>query len=223
MIQICKLLTWERGSQKLTVKVCLHKSHCKYCEIWVSKRSYLISHFKSTHLNKDWLNEKVPHTPWLVSFLSACPAPVFLSPLQTGKAPAAGRPHVPPPCEAHCPWPRAACQAVDISRVLHYSQSHSHFIFEETKALRSLPQTTWTKAGEQSHGGQRPNSYSYAFFHPQGCEGGAGLGVWTHAVPSPTAAWQAPRGEGSRMKPGWIEFILFLDGALAQARRLPKF
>ena len=102
----------------------LHKGHCKYCEIWVSKRSYLISHFKSTSLNKDWLNEKVPHTPWSFSFLLAGPAPVF------------------------------SCGTVDISRVLPYSQSHSAFMSEETRALGSLSQTAWTRAGEQSHGGQ---------------------------------------------------------------------
>lgn len=80
--------------------------------------------------------------------------------------------------------------------MLPYSQSHSAFIFEETRALRSLSQTAWTRAGEQSHGGQRPNSCPYSPVHPQGCERGGSPGVWTHAVPSPTAAWQAPRGEG---------------------------
>ena len=71
-------------------------------------------------------------------------------------------------------------------------------------------------------GGQRPNSCACSSVHPQGCEPGGGPGVWTHAMPARAAAWQAPRGEGSTRKPGWIEIILFLDGALAQARRLPK-
>ena len=169
----------------------LHKGHCKYCEIWVSKRSYLISHFKSTPLNKDWLNEKVPHTPWSFSFLLAGPAPVF------------------------------SCGTVDISRVLPYSQSHSVFMSEETRALGSLSQTAWTRAGEQSHGGQGLTPALALPFIPRAVNEG-GPGGLAHAMPAPTAAWQAPRGEGSTRKPGWIEIILFLDRALAQARRLPK-
>ena len=42
--------------------------------------------------------------------------------------------------------------------MLHHSQSHSHFIFEETEALSSLSQTVWTRLGVQSMvaGGQTP-------------------------------------------------------------------
>lgn len=171
---------------------------------------------------------------------SACPASLFLSLLQTGKAPGGGHPRLPRgPTPTSpvlgCPILPVRLTAIDqgppvrqyrnTSRywlMLHHSQSHSHFIFEETEALSSLSQTMWTRLGVQSHGGRRPNSCSYSFFHPQGCERGEVLGVGNYVVPSPTAAWEAPGGEGPRMKPGWIEIIMFLDEALSKARHLPK-
>ena len=109
-----------------------------------------------------------------------------------GKHRAARRPRVP-----SCPLPRcpAPCGSLPLTEGCLSGSRHftaaplqpesSPFYIRGNQALRSLSQTTSTRAGEQSHGGQRPSSYSYSY---QGCERRAVLGVCTHAMPSPTAA-----------------------------------
>lgn len=134
----------------------------------------------------------MPHAPWLVSSLSACPAPVFLSPLQTRKAP--GCPEAPRPQLSHSPLSRPV-RLCALDRGLPVRQQAFHSCSTTARVIPILhlrkpgaeefiPDKE-DRAGEQSHGGQRPNSCSYSY---QGCERRAVLGVCTHAMPSPTAA-----------------------------------
>lgn len=55
-----------------------------------------------------------------------------------------------PPREALCPWPRAACQAAGISQLLHYSQSHPHFTFEETRRWGVYPRQWGPELGNRA-------------------------------------------------------------------------
>lgn len=182
--------------------------------------------FQNTHLNKNWLNKKVPHTAWSVPFLCMwlvwAPAP---TPDRDHRERAgwplggcSGCPETP----HHFPWhlvnsmtlllscyPSEAVTAgaVPACHQIHHSQRHSHFIFEALSSL-TLPDCTdytWI----QTDGGLRPKS---ALPPCSAWEGGEVQGVRKCSVPF-TAAQEAPGGQ-SQSEPSGIEIMILLDKTL---------